>query len=381
MSTHDHAEIAASHHGITFSDKFAAVAFICVMLGGVWQIFRATQQVEWRDVPRSWVDFRQGRTTNALEKQLEQKIPERAALIATANSVRYLLTRSGGEQVRVGHDGWLFLTDELRFHTDAMSHLTVRADLLGKTSSILNREGVTLVIALVPDKSRVYPNHLAGEGLPDYNRTRYQEALNALQARGVKVVDLLQPLTRAAKSGEVYYRSDTHWNQYGAKTAAEAIATEVRSLHANLDITTFATETSGIENERPGDLIRLMGLENSPNYLRPQPDFEVLQTTKQTSEDRSGGLFGEALIPVVLTGTSYSLRANFHGFLQQALAAKVLNTAKDGGGFLQAATEYLQNDAFRSSKPKVLIWEVPERFLGTKLDEEANWLQTVGLAP
>jgi alginate O-acetyltransferase complex protein AlgJ len=86
-------------------------------------------------------------------------------------------------------------------------------------------------------------------------------------------------------------------------------------------------------------------------------------------------------VPVVLTGTSYSLRANFHGFLQQELAAKVLNTAKDGGGFLQAATEYLKDESFRSSKPKVLIWELPERFLGMKLDDEAKWLQTVGLHP
>jgi alginate O-acetyltransferase complex protein AlgJ len=84
-------------------------------------------------------------------------------------------------------------------------------------------------------------------------------------------------------------------------------------------------------------------------------------------------------MPVVLTGTSYSQRGNFHGFLQQALSAKVLNTAKDGGGFLHGATQYLKDEAFRSSKPKVLIWEVPERFLGAEPEGEEKWLQTVGL--
>ncbi len=365
---------------IPFGDKLAAVAFICVMLGGAWQIIQALRQIEWHDVPHAWMDIRQGRTTDVLGKQLDQKLPERSTLIASANSLSYLLFRSGGDQVRVGRDGWLFLTEELRFYPDAKNNLAARADLLGAASSALERDGVKLVIVLVPDKARIYPEHLIG-GLPDYNRTRYQDALSALQARGVNVVDLLKPLTLAAAKDEVYYRTDTHWNQNGAQVAAEAIATEVHRLNVDLDTTAFTTEKNGAETERPGDLIRMMGLEDVPNFLRPLPDRERLLTTRQTSVDNSGGLFGDASVPVVLTGTSYSLRANFHGFLQQALAAKVLNTAKDGGGFLQAATEYLKDESFRSSKPKVLIWEVPERFLGMKLEGETKWLQTVGLRP
>ncbi len=361
-----------------FSDRLAAAIFICVMLGGAWQIIRASQQVEWSEVPHSWMDFQQGKTANVLEKQLDQKLPERTTLIAAANSPRYLLLRSGGDQVRVGRDSWLFFTDELRFHADANSHLAARADLLGAAASALEHNGVKLVVALVPDKARIYPQHLPAGNVPDYNRSRYQDMLSALQARNVHVVDLLKPLARAAANGEVYYRSDTHWNQAGAQIAAEAIAAEVRRLNVDLGATAFATETSAAATERPGDLIRLMGLGNAPNFLRPPPDREAVMVTRQTSAD-SGGLFGDASLPVVLTGTSYSLRGNFHGFLQQALSAKVLNAAKDGGGFLQAATQYLKDEAFRSAKPKVLIWEVPERFMGDRLEGEEKWLQGVGL--
>jgi alginate O-acetyltransferase complex protein AlgJ len=356
----------------------AAVVFILVMLAGVWQIIRASQQIGPGDVPHTWQDFWQGRTTSALAKHLERNLPERATLVATANSLRYLLAHGGGEQVRVGRDGWLFFTDELRFHEDAQSNLAARADLLHAASVALERHGVKLVVALVPDKARVYSAHLTGE-LPDHSKTRYQDALSALQARGVAAVDLLGPLVLSAKNGEVYYRSDTHWNQAGAQAAAAAIATGVRRLSVALTPTEFATEKSGAETERPGDLIRLMGLENAPNALRPLPDRETLLVTRQTSADSSNSLFGDAPVEVVLTGTSYSLRANFHGFLQQALGAKVLNTAKDGGGFLEAVTEYLKDEAFRSSPPKVLIWEVPERFLGAKLEGEAGWMQEAGL--
>ena len=123
-----------------------------------------------------------------------------------------------------------------------------------------------------------------------------------------------------------------------------------------------------------------MGLGDTAKMLGLQPDTETPVVTQQSSAENTG-LFGESAVPVVLTGTSYSMRANFADFLQQALSAKVLNAARYGGGFLQATTQYLRDDAFRSSKPKVLLWEIPERFLWRKLDEESRWLRTTGLQP
>lgn len=132
--------------------------------------------------------------------------------------------------------------------------------------------------------------------------------------------------------------------------------------------------------ERPGDLIRLMGLEQVPNALRPKPDQEAPDLTIEKGAGKAQqGLFGDSAVPVVLTGTSYSMRGNFQGYLQEFLAAKVLNTAKDGGGFLQAITAYLKDDAFKAAKPKVLIWEVPERMLRSPLEDEATWVAKSGL--
>ena len=47
---------------------------------------------------------------------------------------------------------------------------------------------------------------------------------------------------------------------------------------------------------------------------------------------------------------------------------------------LQAATLYLKDEAFRSNKPKVLVWEMPERLLWRKLDHEPRWFETVKLS-
>lgn len=359
----------------------AAVTFACVMFAGLWQIVASALNPSQLEFPRTWLDFREGRSTGMLEKQLDQRLPARTTLIATANSLRYMLTGGGGEQVRVGKGGWLFLADELRFDAGGNAHLIARAKLFGGASQSLDKQGVKLVIALVPDKARLYSAKLSGENYPDYNISRYDDALAALRRQNVNVIDLLAPLAVAALQGPVYYSSDTHWNQAGARISADAVAFGVRKLGVELEKTTFVTAATGNSTERVGDLIRLMGLSNTPPALRPPSDIEIPVVTKQTSAEAASGLFGEAGVPIALTGTSYSLRGNFHGFLQQALSAKVLNAAKDGGGLLQATTAYLTDDAFKSSRPKVLIWEVPERFLYTKLDDELAWLKKIGFTP
>lgn len=359
----------------------AALTLVGVMLTGVWQIMGAVTQPDGLEFPRTWLDFREGRTTGTLEKQLDHKLPARASLIAVANSVRYLLVGGAGEQVRLGQNGWLFLTDELRFESDGPAHLQIRADLLATAAGALKQQGIQLVVVLVPDKARVYAKQLTSRQYPTYNQSRYQDALDALNVRHVAVVDLLNPLTQARADGDVYYHSDTHWNQRGARVAANAVATALQQHGIELEPTTFASSTdTSAATERPGDLIHLMGLDHMPNTLRPAPDHEIPLVTRQTSADSAaGGLFGDVSVPVALTGTSYSLRGNFHGFLQEALSAKVLNAAKDGGGFLQATTAYLKDESFQSAKPKVLVWEVPERFLLTKLEGEEKWLEQVGL--
>jgi alginate O-acetyltransferase complex protein AlgJ len=359
----------------------AALTMLGVMAAGVWQIAGALRNPSELEVPWSAKDFWEGRSTNTLEKQLDHKLPARPALIAAANSARYLLTGGAGDQVRTGKDHWLFLTEELRFDAGGAEHLNARADLLAAAARGLARQDVKLVVALVPDKARVYAAKLARGAYPEYNRTRYQDALDALRRRDVAVVDLLQPLQAAARQGEVYYRSDTHWNQAGARVAAAAIAQTVRGLGLDLGQTTFVTAADKAPAERPGDLLRLMGLDQMPDALRPLPDRETPEVTSEAASASGAGLFGDAAVPVVLTGTSYSKRGNFHGYLQEALSAKVLNASKDGGGFLQATTDYLKDDAFKSAKPKVLVWEVPERFLLMKLDGEPGWGAKVGLVP
>ncbi len=371
--------------------RLCAAFFSATMAFGAYQILGASLHPDGLEYPREVKDFREGLSTQALEKQLDQKMSVRQTFIAVANTIRYQLFGAGGEQVRVGKNDWLFLSDELRYegedgklkNANPGLALKMRVDLIAETSKRLEGQGVRLLLALVPDKARLYSEQLQGGTYPAYNQSRYLDALKALNERQVVTVNLLTPFAEVAKSSKtstLYYRTDTHWNQQGAKLAAQAISERVAALKLDIARTEFSTQAGAPVQERPGDLIRLMGLEPVPNALRPRPDQEAPEVTREKSAEKAQqGLFGDSAVPVVLTGTSYSMRGNFHGYLQEYLSAKVLNTAKDGGGFLQAITTYLKDEAFKAAKPKVLIWEVPERMMRSPLEGEGSWLEKSGL--
>lgn len=356
----------------------AAAALGAVVLAGAAQyvaVFAAGTPLEF---PKGMEAFRDGRMTGAIEKALDKAMPQRAEIIAFANALRWRITGGANDQVRLGQDGWIFLTEEVQFDADAQDHLASRVALLRDTAQALQAKQVELVVAVVPDKARIYAQHLQG-AYPGYLQSRYSRSVEQLRAAGVRVVDLATPLAQAAATQTVYYRTDTHWNQAGAQVAAQAIAQAIAPTVASTAETTFQTHDKAAA-ERPGDLLRLMGLDIAPNAWRPLPDTEAAQQTEQVSQDAPAGLFGDVSVPVVLTGTSYSQRGNFHGYLQQALSRKVLNVSKDGGGFLQATTQYLKDEAFTSAPPTVLVWELPERFLYRPLTDEKGWLASVGLA-
>lgn len=355
---------------LSFEEWLATAALLFVMGAGFWQAIASLNSPAVRETTFSFADFKEGRATSALSTQLDKNLPLRNELIAWANAGRYWVTRGAGDQVRLGQDDWLFSVEELQYFPQARAHENARIATLTQAASALKDRGVSLVIAVVPDKSRMVSHKLARGRYPDWNADRYGFIVDSLRLKGVQVVDLRSALTSDNAESYLYYRTDTHWNQAGAKRAAQAIAAQIKLLAPDLPRATFYTQSAPASSQRPGDLMRMMGLGDMPNWARPKPDVEAQDSTKKIeSPQQPAGLFDAVTVPVVLVGTSYSLRGNFHGYLQQALGAEVLNVARDGGGFIQAAKSYLADESFQTSKPQVIVWEVPERVFSPTLTD------------
>ncbi|NWD08966.1 alginate O-acetyltransferase AlgX-related protein [Pseudomonas gingeri] len=274
-----------------------------------------------------------------------------------------------GPRVREGCPDWLFLTDELRVNHNATFNARAKAQAVIELQQGLARRGIQLVVAVVPDKSRIVATQLCQLTRPALLAPRIGEWLTLLQGAGVPTLDLT-PTLQAVGEG-AYLRTDTHWSEAGARAAAGQVAQTVTGLkftatpHKNFEQVTQASAL------RPGDLVRLAGIDWLPLMLQPRTESVAATQVKEQAEEATGAdnlddLFGDDNLPnTALIGTSFSRNSNFLGFLEAAVGAPVGNFARDGGEFSGAAKAYFDSPAFRQTPPKLVVWEIPERDLQT----------------
>jgi len=314
-----------------------------------------------------------GRTAAAVNHVMAHDLPWDAALRGAGGVLRWGLFGSGGPQVRVGCDGWLYLTEELRPWEGAAAAMAERAAGLARLQLALAARGITLLIAITPDKARVHPDHLCGAPLSAQARGRHDAFTALLAAAGARHVEVLGPLRAAG--GELWLHTDSHWNQRGAALVAGLIARAAAALPMER-APGFRTELAA-PMPVPGDLLRLMNLDQVPDPWRPAPD--LVAAARTLAPEAGGGLLDNAPAPqAVLLGSSYSVNGNFHGALQQALGMEVANFGRAGGGFAGAALGYFASPAWRENPPRLIVWEVLERGLPQPIGAEERRLLEQG---
>jgi alginate O-acetyltransferase complex protein AlgJ len=324
----------------------------------------------------SWSRLAGGETTAAVSHFLQQANPLEDPLVTFDRVTSYLAMGDLGPRVRRGCGNWLFLMDELELHPDRAANLAQHAQIVERVAAFLKSRNIGLIVAPVPDKSRVEAAELCGVDRPASVAGRLSEFQSRLARSGIAVVDLLRPMNAAG--GELYYRTDTHWNESGAKTAAGAIADSVRQ--AGLAPTQKAEfrVTTDASRERIGDLIRLAGLDHVPYPLRPRGDEEAATVIEQKAAANVGILDETPAPELVVVGTSFSRHADFVPFLSLALAAPVDNRAEDGAGVTGAAMTYFAKPEFLKSPPRAIVWEIPERMIEEDVPaSDDEWAKTL----
>lgn len=287
-------------------------------------------------------------------------------------AIQLELFDEGRSGVVVGRDGWLYTDEEFRAYPDADVQIDAHLRLIQHVYESLQQRDIELVVALLPAKARLYPEHLAREAPAEVHRQLYARVRENLLARGIVAPDLQAAMGWCKHGAAVFLRTDTHWTPDGANCAARALAqTRSDRVAALRETQTFVTQ---VEPPRPhrGDLMQFLPLSPWFDTLLPLPDpLPVVSTQAQSDE-----LLSDTPAPeVVLVGTSYSAdsRWNFDGALRQAYGRDVLNLAQAGKGPFEPMLDFLQLPV-TEAHPRQVIWEIPERYLPA-----GQPLQTQGL--
>ena len=143
-------------------------------------------------------------------------------------------------QVIIGYNGWLYLGDSYKQtrSVDRRSPTSVDIELgkqIGAAATAwdvyLSNRGVKLFRVMIgPNKGTIYPEYM-----PDWARTVSPNATDALIAGtgNILYIDLRSQLLEAKtnQSADLYYKTDTHWNNLGAGVALRAFHNRLAPLH------------------------------------------------------------------------------------------------------------------------------------------------------
>lgn len=297
-----------------------------------------------------------GGLTRDLDSLYKQDLPHMDLSFGLIGAARYALLGEARAGAIVGQDGWLFTTEELRpLPSDTQLDGVVAA--VSDISTQLRAVGADLVVVPLPAKIDIYrdlgPDPAFGEALNDL----YAEFYTRLNNQGVAAVNVRNALLHQTQP--VFFATDTHWTPYGAARIAEATA-ESGAVPLGALKYERSPETAKVLT---GDLVRFVTTPDIAPHIGLQR--ETVVPSMQSQVDAALDLFGTVETDIVLVGTSYSANPDwgFADALMLSLGRNVISMAKEGLGPLKPMQDYLSGSDFRDTPPKVVIWEIPIRFL------------------
>lgn len=309
-----------------------------------------------------------GKLAHAFEGHYDDEFPIKRLGTNLWAALDYTVFDEGRPGVVIGKDGWLFTDEEFKPAPTAQQ-LDDNWALVRGVQQELERRGVKLVLAIIPAKTRLYPEYVGKEQPATLHAALYADFLQRARQAGMAAPELLETMEKAKDNGQVFLRTDTHWTPLGAEAVAQRLGESIRDGQgADLPPQTFVTE-AGKSGAHKGDLLTFLPLDPLFSNLLPAEDqLQQRQThlAEEAAPESGGDLFGDSTQPqVALVGTSYSAnpRWNFAGALKQALSADVINYAKEGKGPLEPMLELLQDEGFKQKPARLLVWEFPERYL------------------
>ena len=216
------------------------------------------------------------RSIRQYNKNFENNFFLRRMLIRFHNGLKYrCFGVSGVPKVIAGKDGWLFQALENEKPGTAGYFPSIRPFTqqemeqwrlaLEERYLWLKGRGIDYLFIPVPDKSSIYPEYLPVLQRSFLEQSRLDQLVEYLKIHSVvPVLDVRKALLEAKKEFPVYYKTDSHWNEYGACVVAREIVERLstRSVQpVELNVSDFRMKTG---REHPGgNLAMMLSLENS----------------------------------------------------------------------------------------------------------------------
>ena len=277
------------------------------------------------------------------------------------------------KNLTIGKDDWLFLGSNSpgfsRFNDPIGDYLNINrftpdslrdfGRSIEATHKFLENQGIRYLFVIAPNKHTIYPDKLP-DSLVKQHPTSATDQLLAYLRESTKVttIDLRPALRIARQEHEIYFRYDSHWNQYGANIAQYEIIKPLENWFPNsIRAQKLPWDRFKIQIKKGGDLATL-AKQPDKTEKEPIPTFDTpcdpFAETAQASRGQTQTVFCESAKHSVLI-----FRDSFFTALQPYVS-RHFHRATYVWNRLHPA---LLKKHIADHKPDVVIEELVERLL------------------
>ncbi|MEA3456485.1 MAG: hypothetical protein U9R26_08235 [Campylobacterota bacterium] len=133
------------------------------------------------------------------------------------------------KQTIAGKDGFLFLGNQYADIIDKTQGLypykqediDLWVEKLKSVEDWYEAKGIQFIFVIVPNKSSIYPENLPASILYKEGETITDDIVRASRKKNIALLDLRDILNKSKGEDELYFRTDTHWNNKGASIGFE----------------------------------------------------------------------------------------------------------------------------------------------------------------
>lgn len=312
-----------------------------------------------------------------IEDYLNDHLGLREQMINAVLHMDLLLGESGSDMAIIGRDGWLYydegesILDIARKLKVDEADLEMVAEAQRQIFEMVTEAGSHYYILMAPDKHTIYPQHLPLKCVVGRGSTQLDQIYDHLRTNtSVPYIDLRPGLIIASEKEPVYYKTDTHWNTYGAYAAYQLLMDEIENKHPGLHRLTDEDIERLPESRFAGDISGMAGARDV--YFDLVSDVKIKNPASQRSEelDRDGMI---AYVNPSLPSTPSML------LLHDSFGPALIPYLRESVSLLYTCDQdYFTSEMITGDVPDIVIIERVERnalWLGNGVEETEEWYE------
>ncbi len=164
----------------------------------------------------------------------------------------------------IGKEDWLFMSKKDYINQISIPFTSEELQIinynLNVTTEWFKKHGIKYYLTVPPAKPRVYPEYL-----PDYMRVRLNfckmdQVKSYLNLKSsIQFIDFKEELIANKKHQQLYYKTDTHWNEFGAFIGYTKIIQRIAQDFPQIKPLKLEDFTVTKEVNHEGDLLAMLG--------------------------------------------------------------------------------------------------------------------------